>query len=815
MIFRPRAGIIPRKGKMMEKSNLKGRAWLWIALLGALILAVFRELAFGGRIPVWMDPVTAFYPYSHYFAESVKSWEAPLWNPFIFSGYPFLADPQATVMYPFNWMLALILPAERLLGAKMALHFLIAGVFTFLFLRRLKCSMPAAFFGASAFTLSGALMPKIALPPVHQTTALIPLCFFAFSYLAEKPTLKRALACGLAAGLFLLSGYIQVVHFTLLCLLLYLPLASGSAEVKRVQTTRRKASAGRTLLLASGFFWLLTAFIAVTGGGRYSAGPLEISLQTTGNPAWLATIFLVSGWLLKGGRLKSPPRKIFKPVLMWAAAVFAGALIASPQLLPGAEFAALSTQRTDRTLMDIGSRDFLALMRDIAICDSDNFEEQTSAGTLPFLFAAAGAAGLLKNKRNSIPGFKSMAAVLVFSVLAVTGNFFVLRILRHIPGFLLFHHLGRNAALIAFPLAVLGALSADRVLGYITRQKYKTAAYAAVIVLSVAQLLHYSLPALKTLDPVEYFKDTDTTDFLRENAAGWRAFGLDEQRYSFDSCRDEGITRIIVPNTSMLLGIRDIQGYSPLQLERYNRYLDVMAEGRTDFYPYESTYHLALAGKNPSPLLDLLGARYAISEKPVDMEGFYPAADMDVKLYENRQALPRALVYKKFIVMPDGIETAELIHEGKVDPSAVVILAEEDLKHIPGLLAAAKTTGDSVQNFPVYEFPGRGGMPEASFTPHHIKIVRGAGRGPGLLFLNEIHYPGWEARVNGEPAPVIRANYLFRGVFVPEGKSTVEMRFRPRFFRLSMAGAGLTILAGCLMLIFGEKNKSPESYNIE
>jgi uncharacterized membrane protein YfhO len=45
--------------------------------------------------------------------------------------------------------------------------------------------------------------------------------------------------------------------------------------------------------------------------------------------------------------------------------------------------------------------------------------------------------------------------------------------------------------------------------------------------------------------------------------------------------------------------------------------------------------------------------------------------------------------------------------------------------------------------------------------------------------LHDIYYSGWEAYVDGERRPILRANLLFRGVEVPAGHHRVEFRFRP------------------------------------
>jgi hypothetical protein len=65
-----------------------------------------------------------------------------------------------------------------------------------------------------------------------------------------------------------------------------------------------------------------------------------------------------------------------------------------------------------------------------------------------------------------------------------------------------------------------------------------------------------------------------------------------------------------------------------------------------------------------------------------------------------------------------------------------------------------------------------------------------------MLVVTDTHYPGWEARVDGRPAPLLRANGYLRAVAVPPGLHRVEMRYRPR--SLAIGGA---VSAGSLLLV--------------
>jgi uncharacterized membrane protein YfhO len=47
----------------------------------------------------------------------------------------------------------------------------------------------------------------------------------------------------------------------------------------------------------------------------------------------------------------------------------------------------------------------------------------------------------------------------------------------------------------------------------------------------------------------------------------------------------------------------------------------------------------------------------------------------------------------------------------------------------------------------------------------------------GLLVVTDAYAPLWKARVDGIPAPVVKADVMFRGIPVPAGNHTVEMRY--------------------------------------
>src|SRR5262249_20723181 len=82
-----------------------------------------------------------------------------------------------------------------------------------------------------------------------------------------------------------------------------------------------------------------------------------------------------------------------------------------------------------------------------------------------------------------------------------------------------------------------------------------------------------------------------------------------------------------------------------------------------------------------------------------------------------------------------------------------------------------------------------------SYQPNRVELEV-KGDAPGYLVLADPWYPGWTCTVDGAPARVYRANYLFRAVAVGPGTHEVVFRFEPASYRL-----GKRVTLGTLALV--------------
>jgi hypothetical protein len=100
-------------------------------------------------------------------------------------------------------------------------------------------------------------------------------------------------------------------------------------------------------------------------------------------------------------------------------------------------------------------------------------------------------------------------------------------------------------------------------------------------------------------------------------------------------------------------------------------------------------------------------------------------------------------------------------------------------------LATLVTDGAVVERADAGRLPPLAGAPAAprparaaAVSPNRLEVDVDA-PAPGLLVVNEVFDPYWRAAVDGRAAPVLRANYLLRGVPVPAGRHRVALVYRP------------------------------------
>ena len=100
-----------------------------------------------------------------------------------------------------------------------------------------------------------------------------------------------------------------------------------------------------------------------------------------------------------------------------------------------------------------------------------------------------------------------------------------------------------------------------------------------------------------------------------------------------------------------------------------------------------------------------------------------------------------------------------------------------------------------------------------SYQPNHL-VYESASDTPQLAVFSEMYYPhGWQAYINGKPAPYFRADYVLRAMTLPAGNNKIEFKFEPKVIQtgstvsLISSVVFLMILLGGLYFAFREKEE--------
>lgn len=227
-----------------------------------------------------------------------------------------------------------------------------------------------------------------------------------------------------------------------------------------------------------------------------------------------------------------------------------------------------------------------------------------------------------------------------------------------------------------------------------------------------------------------------------------------------------------------------VGGYSPAKLEIYQDLIDV---------------HMS-RGFNTA-VLNMLNTKYLIvpggqNGAPAAMPN--PAACGNAWFVDEVKVVRTAdeeILAMKAPVLGD---TAQAV-AGGFDPRRTAVVRETFWKGT----GATTFSKDSAATVKLAKY----GLNDISFTSSNSK--------EGLAVFSDIWYPlGWKAYVDGKETPIVRADYVLRGLKIPAGQHTIEFKFRPKSYETGNTISGVTsillLVLAAVGLYFGLKGKKED-----
>ena len=199
---------------MMIRTLLKHKTFQLIlspALYLVILFFLFGWILTKTDALIYGDDIgRSYYFFTQYLSGSVHSGFIPWWNPFMFSGVPFIANPITNAFYPVNWLF-FVLPGRTVYPIIVIFHLLLAMTGMYFLLRTIvpEKDRVSAWVGGLAFGLSGFFMARIYAGHIDMiaSASYLPLVFFLFHRAMSKRSVRGSIIAGFVLFFQILAGY--------------------------------------------------------------------------------------------------------------------------------------------------------------------------------------------------------------------------------------------------------------------------------------------------------------------------------------------------------------------------------------------------------------------------------------------------------------------------------------------------------------------------------------------------------------------------------------------------------------------------------
>ncbi len=201
---------------------------------------------------------------------------------------------------------------------------------------------------------------------------------------------------------------------------------------------------------------------------------------------------------------------------------------------------------------------------------------------------------------------------------------------------------------------------------------------------------------------------------------------------------------------------KSVGGYHAAKLRRYQEMIEhYIAPQMNAAYQEIAGAQGDMEAVNPAAfdVLNMLNTKYFIL--PIDRQG-------------NTAPIPNPYAYGNawFVDQVEYVANAneEMDGIGQVDPRYTAVVD----KRFEEALKGATLGSDSTSSVRL-----------TSYAPNQLVYETSSATG-GVVVFSEIYYPDWQATIDGTPAPIARADYILRAMYVPAGNHTIVMTFDPK-----------------------------------
>ena len=750
-------GYIPFPGDLLINSHAP---WKFYSYLG------YNPGSYPTKFQ-YFDVARQLYPWKVYGMQELQKGNVPLWNPYNFAGTPLLANGQSQVFSPLN-LFYFALPPVYGWTASLFFQIILTFVFTYLYARKIKIGVYGSLLASIGFSCSLYMSVFFQYGVMGQTIMWLPLLLYGIEELLQWLSIRGVGTIALALAGAGFGGHLQVYSYIVGLAVIYGIV--GLFQTKQYILKKAITIAGSLLLgVGMGAVQLVPTLELIGLSARVAHGAeffsqhllkfseliLFISPDFFGNPA--SNNFLL--------QKSYPETALYIGIIPF---IFALSVLFSPL--------------TPRIKFFIGT--FILVLLGTSVNPLSSFLYSLS---LPFLSSSSptNSMFLIGFSLSVLAGYGMDAWITKKSKNPLLTIAVLLGLIVITTGVYIIFHLEFNLKSAMYSMLLLGIALVIFVIA-----RFGNARKILIGILLVVTIfdLYYFFQKFNPFVPNELvYPEAQVLSVLQQKVGINRVWGYGDAN--------------IPANENILYGFSSPEGYDPLYPKRYGELLYAAKDGkllkkftdrnRSDAV-FESSRGSMPANTSTTRVFNMLGIKYVVdrvengsTEKTFPQDNFVLIYDKDGwKIFENKQAVPRIFLTSEYAMFRTPAEFEKIFFNQSFNFSQKILLEEN-----PNF--QSKKNNSTKAMVRVVHYGG-------SYVEVHTENKERA-----LLFISDLFYPGWKAYIDGREVKILRANYAFRAVEVPQGKHIVNFVYQPTSFTfgtiLSLFSIGILLIVGILI----------------
>lgn len=194
---------------------------IFIVLFVCMVAIIFRDVAVLKLTFIKADYLQQFFPWAHFYSESIKHFRLPFWMSSVQCGFPLFAEGQVGALYPLNLIFFIALPFKAAYNYSFLFHFILTGIFTYRYARKLNADVWGGAVSALLLCFGSVYAGCFVNIAALKSLTWFPAVLLVYETYLDKKNWALLPVIGLLTGMQFLSGAFQMTFYAVMFYFVY------------------------------------------------------------------------------------------------------------------------------------------------------------------------------------------------------------------------------------------------------------------------------------------------------------------------------------------------------------------------------------------------------------------------------------------------------------------------------------------------------------------------------------------------------------------------------------------------------------------